>query len=322
MPYLPHSWLLVLLFFLLRLTGATAQPLQTTGGLTYHPVRTIDPADPDLTDLAFLKQEIGAARVVFLGEPTHGEGNVFEAKTRLVRFLQQQGFGTVAFESGFYEMARAQQDIEAGLNPATCLDKSLFPIWTHSREFQPLTALVGPGPGRLKVAGFDPQLTGEYGDELVEELQAFLGSKAAEGVPFDYLEEVVAVMGQYYTFPPTHQYALFNGAIGKASRQLRQVASTDARRRDRAEFWLQTLASLNALARNYAQNDPGAKGAEGFKAPDSNVRDRLMADNLLWYLRQHPTEKVMCWGRRHISPGRWPACRTPRPGHSGPWARW
>ena len=296
MAFLPHHRLFVLLFFLLRLISATAQPLQTASGLTYHPVRTIDPADPDLADLAFLKQEIGAARVVFLGELTHGEGNIFEAKTRLVRLLQQQGFGTVAFESGFYEMARAQQDIEAGQNPAACLDKSVFPIWTHSREFQPLTALVGKGQGQLKVAGFDPQLTGEYGEELVEELQTFLGSKAAEAVPFDYLEEVIAAMGQFYTFPPTHQYALFNLGIGKATRQLRQVAAADSRRRAQAAFWLQTLTSLNALARNYAQNDPGAKGPEGFKAQDSNVRDQLMADNLLWYLRQHPTEKVICWG--------------------------
>ncbi|WP_035563356.1 erythromycin esterase family protein [Hymenobacter sp. IS2118] len=296
MRLLSYHRLFLLLFFglTLPLLNATAQALRTADGLTYHPVRTIAPADPDLADLAFLKQEIGAARVVFLGEPTHGEGNVFEAKTRLVRFLRQQGFGTVAFESGFYEVARAQQDIEAGQNPATCLNKSLFPIWTHSREFQPLTALVGKG--QLKVAGFDPQLSGEYGEEMMEDLQAFLGSKQSEAVPFDYLEEVIDAMGRYYTFPPTHQYALFNLAIGKATKQLRQVATAEPGRRSRAEFWLQTLASLNALARDYARNDPGAKGPEGFKASDSNVRDQLMADNLLWYLRQHPTEKVICWG--------------------------
>ena len=179
-------------------------------------VKSVDPADPDLADLAFLKQEIGAARVVFLDELTHGEGNVMEAKIRLVRYLQQQGFGTVAFESGFYEMARAQQDLEADQDPATCLDKSLFPIWTHSREFQPLLGLVGKG--RLKVAGFDPQLTGAYSEALVEELQAFLGSKASDGVPFDYLEEVVDAMGLYYTFPPTHQCARFDRAIGQATK--------------------------------------------------------------------------------------------------------
>ncbi len=293
MAILPHHRLLVFLIFVLRIASISAQPLRTASGLAYHPIRTIDSADPNLADLAFLKQEIGQARVVFLGEPTHGEGNIFEAKIRLVRYLQQQGFGTIAFESGFYEVARAQQNIEAGQNSAACLEKSLFPIWTHSQEFQPLTALVGKG--KLKVAGFDPQLSGEYSEELVAELQAFLGGKP-DAVPFDYLEEVIDAMGQFYTFPPTHQYVLFNLGIVKATKQLRQIATTEPRRRAQAEFWLQTLLSLNSLARNYAQHDPGAKGSEDFKAEDSNARDQLMADNLLWYLRQHPAEKVICWG--------------------------
>ena len=82
MAFLSYHRQLILFFLLLRLVVATAQPLQTASGLTYHPIRTIDPADPDLADLAFLRQEIGQARVVFLGELTHGEGNIFEAKTR------------------------------------------------------------------------------------------------------------------------------------------------------------------------------------------------------------------------------------------------
>jgi hypothetical protein len=69
MAFLPYHRLLILFFFLLRLVVATAQPLQTASGLTYHPIRTINPADPDLADLAFLKQAIGPARVVFLDRP-------------------------------------------------------------------------------------------------------------------------------------------------------------------------------------------------------------------------------------------------------------
>ncbi|TYZ12647.1 hypothetical protein FY528_04960 [Hymenobacter lutimineralis] len=301
---------LILALLIIRIVSYAQAPAIASSPLIYHPVRSISPADTNFRDLAFLKKEIGDARVVFLGEPTHGEGNVFEAKTRLVRYLQQQGFGTIAFESGFYEVARAQQAIEAGQDPAACLSKSVFPIWTQSREFQSLISLVGTS--RLKIAGFDPQLSGEYGEELVEDLQAFLGSsKQVQDVPFDYLEEVVASMGHFYTFPPTHQYALFNMAIGKVSKQVRQVAAADPRRRARAEFWLQTLTSLNALARDYAQNDTGAKGPQEFKAQDSNLRDRLMADNLLWYLRQHPTEKVICWGAAPHFAGRLTSLQNP-----------
>src|SRR6476469_2576305 len=83
--------------------------------LPTHAVRSIAPTDTDFRDLEFLKAEIGPARVVMLGEPTHGEGNVFEAKIRLLRFLRERmGFTTVAFESGFYDLHKAQQALEAG----------------------------------------------------------------------------------------------------------------------------------------------------------------------------------------------------------------
>ncbi|MBX0291332.1 erythromycin esterase family protein [Hymenobacter sp. HSC-4F20] len=262
-----------------------------------HPIHTISPTDTSFQDLEFLRQEIGAARVVMLGEPSHGEGNVFEAKARLMRFLQQRmGFTTVAFESGFYELDKAQRQIEAGTPVREAIDNSVFPVWTSTREFQAVLPLLGKG--RLRVAGFDSQLSGAYQEELVEELEAFLKpEKGADGIAYDYLEECLSTMGETFIFPPTHQILLFNTQVGKARRILEKVAAgTNSQRRARAAFWLQTLRSLQALAHDYATNDSGAKSEAEFKATDSNPRDAQMADNLLWYLRQHPQEKVICWG--------------------------
>ena len=99
---------------LLLLTGAIARA-QAPTPLPTHAVRSINPTDTDFRDLEFLRAEIGPARVVMLGEPSHGEGNVTEAKIRLVRYLHEQmGFTTVAFESGFYDLHKAQQALEAG----------------------------------------------------------------------------------------------------------------------------------------------------------------------------------------------------------------
>ena len=262
-----------------------------------HAVRSIDPADTDFRDLEFLAQEIGAARVVMLGEPTHGEGNVFEAKIRLLRFLQEKmGFTTVAFESGFYDLHRAQQALEAGKTAQEALGNSVFPVWTSTQEFQGLLPLVGKG--KLRVAGFDPQLSGEYGEALVEELQAFLApEKGSAGLNYDYLEEVVGYMGERYTFLPTGRLADFEKELAKATRLVGKAATgTAPKRRTEAAFWQQCLRSLLAQARDYATNDPGAKSEQEFKAADSNPRDAQMADNLLWYVKQHPQEKVLCWG--------------------------
>ncbi|GAB2709890.1 hypothetical protein GCM10011495_27520 [Hymenobacter frigidus] len=269
---------------------------QTPAPLPTHAVRSIAATDTDFRDLEFLAREIGSARVVMLGEPSHGEGNVFEAKIRLMRFLQQRmGFTTVAFESGFYDLHKAQQELEAGKSTQEALVNSVFPIWTGAQEFQAVLPLIGKG--KLRVAGFDPQLTGEYSGDLVDELQAFLAvEKGDMALNYDYLDEVISFMGEHHTFLPTAKLADFEQELGKAARLTDKAAAGSApKRRAEAAFWQQCLRSLLAQARNYAINDPGGKSETEFKAKDSNPRDAGMADNLLWYLKQHPQEKVICW---------------------------
>ncbi|TGE13089.1 erythromycin esterase family protein [Hymenobacter elongatus] len=274
--------------------GAQAQTLPT------HSIRSNSPTDTSFADLEFLTQEIGAARVVMLGEPTHGEGNVTEAKIRLIRFLQQRmGFTTVAFESGFYELNKAQRQLEAGTPPLEAIGNSVFAVWTGTQEFQSLLPLLGKGKDKLKVAGFDNQLSGDYQEDMLEELEALLKpQKGASGIAYDYLEACISSMGENFIFPPTHQLALFELQLGKVRRLLEKVAaSPDAKRREQAAFWLQNLRSLQATARNYATIDPTSIDSSAWRAAThSNPRDAQMADNLLWYVRQHPQEKVLCWG--------------------------
>src|SRR5436305_10383246 len=71
------------------------------------PVRSIAPADEDFSDLMPLVGWIGSSRVVALGEGTHGDGAMFLAKARLVRFLHQvMGFDVLAWEAGFFDVPR------------------------------------------------------------------------------------------------------------------------------------------------------------------------------------------------------------------------
>ena len=281
---------------LLLLIGAIARA-QAPTPLPTHAVRSINPTDTDFRDLEFLRAEIGPARVVMLGEPSHGEGNVTEAKIRLVRYLHEQmGFTTVAFESGFYDLHKAQQALEAGRSAQEALGNSIFPIWMNTQAFQAMLPLVGKGG--LHVAGFDPQLMTEgYSGDLTDDLEGFLTpDKGAALLNFDYLDQVISFMGESFAFAPTTTLAEFEKEIAKAARLVdKATTSSDAKRRAEAAFWQQNLRSLLGQARNYATNELELKNDSTFKAVDSNPRDAQMADNLLWYLRQHPQEKVVCW---------------------------
>jgi erythromycin esterase-like protein len=262
-----------------------------------RPLRSASPTDTTFAELEFLRDEIGGARVVFLGEPTHGEGNVLAAKARLVAFLQQRmGFTTLAMESGFFELHKAQREIATGRSVVKNLQSSVFPIWMHTREFQAVVPLLGPDG--LRVMGFDPQLSGDYSDDLIDDLQDFLDDeKGSEAINYELLGDVVSYLAAQFAFPATRQPAEWAAELAKADQLLRKAAAAPAAaRRAEAVFWQQCLRSLGALARDYVAHDPSAKTRAEWVAADSNPRDAQMADNLLWYLRQHPAEKVICWG--------------------------
>ncbi|HWB93096.1 MAG TPA: hypothetical protein VG605_14635, partial [Puia sp.] len=97
------------------------------------PIRSIDANDTDFTDLAKLRSALGDARIVLLGEQTHGEGSTFQAKTRLIKFLHEKmGFDVLAFESGFYDCARIWENVEAGGRVPDEIGGSLFYMYASS----------------------------------------------------------------------------------------------------------------------------------------------------------------------------------------------
>lgn len=68
------------------------------------PLRTLDPADPDVSDLEALRGLVGNARVVCLGEGAHGVSEFYQLKDRVLRFLVSElGFSAFVMESGFPE---------------------------------------------------------------------------------------------------------------------------------------------------------------------------------------------------------------------------
>jgi len=166
----------------------------------------------------------------------------------------------------------------------------------HTQEFQAVVPLVGPDG--LRVMGFDPQLSGDYSDDLVDDLEDFLESeKGSNAINYGLLGDTVSFMQAHFAFPPTTALAGFEAELAKADPLLRKAAEAPAAaRRREAAFWQQCLRSLGALARDYATNHTSTKTAADWVAANSNPRDAQMADNLLWYLRQHPAEKVICWG--------------------------
>jgi erythromycin esterase len=164
------------------LTPARAQdPLAAWLAAHTVRVRTTDPADENFSDLLPLAHAIGSARIVQLGEPSHGAGTAFAAKARLMKFLHRRlGFDVLIWESGLYDVALAQRGMEGSDDGGTAARRGIFTLWSAAAEVAPLFAYIKAsqrGPHPIEMAGFDMQVTADGSMErFAQDLRAFVGA--------------------------------------------------------------------------------------------------------------------------------------------------
>lgn len=112
------------------------------------------------SDLKFLKKAIGNSDMVLLGESSHGVSEFYQLKTRLVKFLvREMGFEVIAFESGIYECAKANQEISKK-SAEWLLKKCLIWELFTTKEVLPLFQFIkdeNTSGKKLFLAGFDPE---------------------------------------------------------------------------------------------------------------------------------------------------------------------
>lgn len=273
------------------------------------PLRTIDPEDEDFADLEPLRAEIGAARVVALGEQSHGDGATFLAKHRLVRFLHQRlGFDVLLWESGTFDCRLAERELDAGHPALEAARAGVFPIFGESGQVLPLFEYASATRSTLRpleLGGIDCQLSGVGArDEVAPYLVAFFDALDPEVLRprggEDWSVALAELCAQVGSPEPE------DGDSARAER--RPVDSergvlarlTGAIRTRRAELAVvhgeREIAFAERVLGNLAVLAEMTQRPQSGKPEDTNVRDRRMAENLVWLVNErYAGRKVIVW---------------------------
>lgn len=125
------------------------------------PLRSIDPAATETSDLAPLAGYLDGVRVVQIGEASHGDGSTFLVRRRLIRYLHQElGFDVLAFEAGLSDATALDGLLHGETSVEEAANTRLPRVWSACLEAQGVLEYARSthsGPSPLEITGFDVQ---------------------------------------------------------------------------------------------------------------------------------------------------------------------
>jgi len=276
-----------------------------------RPIRSIEPDDEDYEDLQPLGDDIGDARIVQLGECSHGAGVDFKAKVRLIKFLHaRMGFDVLVWESGLHAMRSVNAGFRSGLDPVAAAQRGVFTIWSGAAEVKPLfeyarTSQASARP--LEMAGFDCQFTARGADQaLAAELRAFVQALDEPKLRKAASTDVEAATAAYAKIAGR---AATDTDLRAGQTAADRLLDAVVRHRDafthvhsarEVGFMARAIESLRVFMGLTFDTIPGRPGAVSAQSRDQtgffNRRETQNARNLRWLAGEgYPGRKLIVW---------------------------
>lgn len=271
------------------------------------PIRSIDPAHADSSDLLPLGRYLGPSRLVMLGEPSHVDGAVFLAQARLVRFLHaSMGFDVLAWESGLFSCWRMDQALYSPAGIQEAMREGLFGVFARSGQLRSIFTYARSthaSPRPLEMAGFDIQFsTPTSAQSYRDALLAFVDRVDPRLLDADQrrvLDEFAAMANIFSEGPgqvTREGYARYRAFFRELSQALRRETDRLAsvhRPRD-VSLHLRFLENVRAMLVHWESL---------FHGPRAEYRDVAMGENLVWLARErYPDRKLIALGNTgHLS---------------------
>ncbi len=259
---------------------------------TAHAFVTDDPTH-DNSDLSFVRDMVGDARIVALGEGTHGTAEFFRMKHRLTRYLaEEMGFTLFGIEATMPEAELINNYLRTGEGDPAELIAGMY-FWTWRTE--EVLAMVqwmrqyNVDGGQLEFHGIDMQSPGLAMKTVIDFVEVRAPDMLLKTVS-NYAELRGLIQAKQSSGRPT-----IPDRIAAAT-----IAITDdliSRRTDLAQA--APVADIDWIIQNARLVAQYCQVAGG----DFGARDLFMADNADWLLAQaDPEARIVLWAHNgHVS---------------------
>lgn len=272
-------------------------------------LKSLDPMD-DLEDLSCLREWVGDACLVVLGEASHGSKEFFKLKHKIFRFLvEQMGFTSLTLEASWSQAMYIERVINAGVgHPNVALGNLFFWVW-YSQELLDLiiwmknyNATIDSVENKIRFSGFDILFTDASLDYVIDSLK---------GIDRSIEDRVKAL---YYDFRIYKDKFKYHNEKPDFKLRCRQdlLEVYDLIQRDRATLTSIPPAKIKSILQNARVNVQ----TEHYCSISPNtiesylVRDNYMAENIAWLMENGPQHgKMVVWthnshaGNREMPPG-------------------
>ncbi len=280
--------------------GPDPDPRSTLPDLTWLEANAVpfatDAPGSDFADLLPLAEMIGDARVVALGEATHGTREFFRMKHRVLEFLvREMGFTVFGIEAAWGESLAVNDYVHTGLgDPAARLAGLGFWTWNTQEVLDQIHWMRAHNAGAagssnpVSFFGFDMQSSRPAMDLVSQYLvSADPGSMTVVGPEYDC----------WRTWSGAATYWIATDSIRQRCRAgVEAVHDLVAERRVEYEAVSSPEAYARALraARVVVQHEH--LHSRRWSEVEPNPRERYMAENAEWLLEQSgPDGRVVLW---------------------------
>lgn len=238
-------------------------------------------------DLQPLHGVIGDARIVALGEGTHGTREFFQMKHRLLEFLAtEMGFTHFAIEANMPEAYRVNEYVLTGQgDPAELLEGMYFWTWNTQEVLDMILWMRdwnASGRGRLQFTGFDMQFSAVSASNV----RAFLAQAEPAYLPTANAAFALVAAAELRGRATAAEAAAARGVHAHLVAQRDVYLQTIPR--EQVDWALQNARLVVQTAEMYA---------------GLTSRDQSMAENAAWILDQAPAgSKIVLWAHNgHVN---------------------